>query len=102
MAEDAFYFFIHEKIVFLFEDKKILIGDPEIIVTTLKSIDDLRFFDENNFFDFQNAIRASAGAKEERPPEPINPNEDPRIRRIKELARKRDEIKSKQGNKSGV
>ena len=102
IAEDAFYFFIHEKIVFLFEDKKILVGDPEIIVTTLKSIDDLRFFDENNFFDFQNAIRASAGVKEEKPPEPINPNEDPRIRRIKELARKRDEIKNKQGSKNGI
>jgi hypothetical protein len=35
------------------------------------------------------------GDKPVSPPEPIDSNEDPRIRRIKELARKRDRIKAK-------
>jgi hypothetical protein len=86
----------------LFEDKKILIGDPEKIVTTLKSIKDLRFLDDKNFFDFQNAIRVSMGAKVEKPPPPIDPNEDPRIRKMKEKARERDRIKAKQAAKGKV
>jgi hypothetical protein len=47
-------------------------------------------------------IREGMGDKPVKPPEPIDPNEDPRIRRIKELARKRDRIKAKQGNKDGI
>jgi hypothetical protein len=35
------------------------------------------------------------GEKAVKPPEPFNPNEDPRIRRIKEKARERDRIKAK-------
>ena len=42
------------------------------------------------------------GDKPVKPPEPINPDEDPRIRRIKEKARERDRIKAKQGNKGGI
>jgi hypothetical protein len=37
-----------------------------------------------------------------KPPEPVNPNEDPRIARIKAKARERDRIKAKQGNKDGI
>ena len=47
-------------------------------------------------------IRESLGEKPAKPPEPINPNEDPRIRRIKEKARERDRIKAKQSGKSGI
>jgi hypothetical protein len=40
-------------------------------------------------------IRESMGDKPIKPPEPINPNEDPRITEIKRRARERDRIKAK-------
>jgi hypothetical protein len=40
-------------------------------------------------------IREGMGNKPVEPPEPVNPDEDPRIRRIKEKARERDRIKAK-------
>jgi hypothetical protein len=42
-------------------------------------------------------LRIAMGDKPEKEPEPFNPNEDPRIRRIKEKARERDRIKKKKG-----
>jgi hypothetical protein len=42
-------------------------------------------------------VRISCGEKVVNPPEPIDPNEDPRIRKIKEKARLRDRIKKKKG-----
>lgn len=89
LAREAFSFFIREPVNFLFEQKKILIGDVKEM-----SIDSLRFIDENNFFNFQNLVRAAVGAKEIEPP---NPNEDPRVKRIKAKARYRDKIKAKKG-----
>ena len=57
---------------------------------------------EENFFEFQNKIRVVSGYKEIKPPEPIDPDEDPRITEIKRRARERDRIKAKQGNKNGL
>lgn len=94
LAEKAFEFFIHEPVEFSFQEEKIFIGKAED--------QKRRFLDEEEFFGFQNAIRQACGEKVEKPPEPIDPNEDPRIRRIKEKARERDRIKAKQGNKHGI
>ena len=47
-------------------------------------------------------MRISCGAKAVSPPIAEDPNEDPRIRRIKELARYRDRIKQKQSAKNGI
>jgi hypothetical protein len=47
-------------------------------------------------------IRQAYGDKPIEPPEPENPNEDPRIRRIKEKARERDKIKARQAGKNGI
>ena len=98
----AFEFFTHEKISFYFEEKKIIIGDLEKIITEIKSVDDLIFLTEDEYFDFQNLIRQACGEKEVKPPEPFNPDEDPRITEIKARARKRDRIKAKQQNKNGI
>ena len=57
---------------------------------------------ESNFFDFQNALRVVMGDKEIPAPEPDNPNENPRIRAMKEKARMRDRIKAKQGSRNGI
>ena len=102
IAVEAFEFFTHTKVTFLFEQKKILIGDVEEEVKKIKTLDDLVFLTEEEYFDFQNLIRASAGDKPAKPPEPIDPNEDPRIRRIKEKARERDRIKAKKGVQGGI
>ena len=102
IAKNAFMFFTHTEISFLFEQKKILIGNVEQAVKNAKSIEDLIFLEEEEYFDFQNMVRISMGYKPEKPPEPFDPNEDPRIRRIKEKARERDRIKAKKGVSGGI
>ena len=59
-----------------------------------QQLEDLYFLDETNFFQFQNEIRESLGMKKVEQP---NPDEDPRVRRIKAKARYRDKIKAKHG-----
>ena len=99
---EAFEFFCHTKIAFLFEEKKIVIGDLEKLVEEIENITEIKYLLEEEYFDFQNIIRQFIGAKPVKPPEPIDPDEDPRIRRIKELAKERDRIKAKQTNKDGI
>lgn len=88
--EEAFYLFIHEKIIFLFEQKQIIIGD----IINADSIESLRILKEEDFFDFQNLIREAVGQDKKEPP---NPDEDPRVKAIKAKARYRDKIKAKKG-----
>lgn len=92
MLKKGFYFFIHEEVVFLPDLKEI-----QLVRNLGQS-----FLTEENFFDFQNMLRESLGEKTVAPPVPVDPNEDPRIRRIKEKARERDRIKAKQSNKKGI
>ena len=102
LIQFGFQFYTREPIVFLFEEKKILFGDFGKDVEKIGSSASLRYLTEENYFDFQNEIRAVNGLKKVNPPVPIDPNEDPRIRRIKEMAQKRDALKAKQGNKNGI
>ena len=88
--KDAFFLFIHEDITFLYEQKQIVIGD----ISKVESIDGLRILKEEDYFDFQNLVRESLGRKAIEPP---NPNEDPRVKKIKAKARYRDKIKAKKG-----
>ena len=97
IAKDAFYFFIKEPITFLYDKKEILIGDLEEIVKNASSLEDLKkmiTITEEEYFDFQNAIREALGEKKVEPPDP---DEDPRVKRIKAKARYRDKIKAKKG-----
>jgi hypothetical protein len=90
ITEAAFKFFTKEKIMFAYEDKKILIlnegNAPKII-------------DELTFIEMQNYIRRAIGEKEV---EPYNPDEDPRIARMKAKARWRDRVKARQEEKNGT
>lgn len=95
LAKQAFKFFIKEDVTFFYEKKLILIGNLEETVKSISSLEELRFLEEENFFAFQNKIRESLGDK---PIEPPNPNEHPKIKRMKALARYRDRIKAKQGD----
>ena len=92
LTNDAFFFFIHEPIMLLYEQKKIIIGDIEKVLKKIEKIDDLKIIDDSNFFNFQNEVRAMLGEKKIDPP---NPNEDPRLKRMKAKARYRDRVKAK-------
>ena len=65
-------------------------------------MDELITIKEDDYFYFQNAIREAIGEKTVKPPEPVDPDEDPRIARIKAKARERDRIKARQGSKNGI
>lgn len=89
IVKRAFYFFTHEDITILYDQKILIIGE----IKDAKSIKDLRILYEDDFFEFQNLIREAIG---EKPIDPPNPNENPRIKEIKAKARYRDKIKLKQ------
>lgn len=99
---EAFEFFCHTKVAFLYEEKRIIIGDLEQLIQKIDDVSELKYLTEEEYFDFQNKIRESLGERTIKAPEPIDPNEDPRIRRIKEKARERDRIKAKQQSKDGI
>jgi hypothetical protein len=90
----AFYFFLREPVQFLYEEKAIVVGDIKETLKITNDIGKLRIIKEDEFFDFQNSIRAAMGEKEIEPPDP---DEDPRVKRIKAKARYRDKIKAKKG-----
>lgn len=94
VAKEAFYFFIHQEVSFIYEQKKILIGDLEKEIARVTDLSQLVFLEEDEFFDFQNMVRMSIG---ETPIVLPDPNEHPKIRRMKALARYRDKIKKKTG-----
>ena len=92
LTKKAFMFFIREKITILYDLKAIWIGDTAEL-SNIDNLQQLRLLNEENFLDFQNSIRKALG---EEPKEPPNPNEDPRVKRIKAKARYRDRVKAKQ------
>ena len=96
LAKKAFLFFIHEEVSFFYEEKQIIIGKLEKVITEIQSVQDLIVISEDEYFDFQNVVRQVCGDKPVKPPEPPNPNEDPRIAAMKAKARKRDQLKAKQ------
>ena len=76
----AFQFFIKETVTFLPEIQAIVVGD----------ILEKRIINEQNFFDFQNTIRAASGIKLISPP-----SENLKIRKFKAKQVYRDRVKSK-------
>ena len=102
ITKEAFRFFCHVEINFLFQENKIIIGEIDEIIQSIEDVEEIIYLTEEDFFEFQNMIRESCGDATVQPPEPENPDEDPRIRRIKEKARERDRIKARQGNKNGI
>ncbi len=98
LTKKAFKFFMQIDVDFLYDMKLILVGNLESALKEAKDVDDFIFIKEEDFFDIQNLIREVSGLdKVEKP----NPDEDPRIKRIKAKARYRDKVKAKQ-NKGGI
>ena len=96
ICQEAFEFFIHQKVTFLYELKTILIGDLKEELAKTESLGSLVMIKEEEFFDFQNAIRECVGKQAVELPDP---NENPRIKEIKRKARLRDKLKAKQAEK---
>ena len=102
LTVEAFEFFCRTKVAFLFEEKKIIIGDLEQMVQEITDISQIIYLLEDEYFDFQNVIREGMGDKLVKPPEPIDPDEDPRVAEIKRRARERDRKKAKHVDKNGI
>ena len=102
VALEAFDFFLHQPVNFFFEQKLIVVGDLEKVVTKIDKIEDLITISEEEYFDFQNIIREVCGDKPLKPAEAPNPDEDPRITEMKAKARARDKLKAKQGSANGI
>lgn len=94
LVREGFRFFIHDEVTFLTKQKIIVIGSLNKKLKTTNNIDELPILDETNFLKFQNLLRQSIGDK---PQEAPDPNEHPRIKRMKAKARLRDRIKAKKG-----
>lgn len=91
---EAFRFFLHEEITILYENQVIVLGNLEEELTKISSAEELRIIDEEEFFELQNTVRISLGMN---PVEKPDPNESPRIKRMKAKARLRDRVKAKKG-----
>ena len=91
---EAFRFFLHEEITILYENQVIVLGDLEEELTKVSSAEELRVIDEEEFFNLQNTVRISLGIA---PVEKPDPDESPRIKRMKAKARLRDRVKAKKG-----
>ena len=94
LVREGFRFFIHDEVTFLTKQKIIVIGSLNKKLKTTNNIDELPILNETNFLKFQNLLRQSIGDK---PQEAPDPNEHPRIKRMKAKARLRDRIKAKKG-----
>lgn len=90
--EDGFMKFVHEPVTIVPEIEMLLIGKSEDELDPDIDLENPRLLTEENFFDFQNAIRMVMGEKAAEPPDP---DEDPRVKRIKAKARYRERLKAK-------
>lgn len=95
LTKKAFEFFCHTTVSFLYDKKKLIIGDIEELLKTINSLDELVFFEEDEFFGFQNLVRESMGENAVQPP---NPNEHIRIKKMKAKSRYRDKVKAKKSD----
>ena len=94
LIQKAFEFFIHEKVNLVMDKMIIIVGDLENILTKVDNVDEIPIIRHNDYFSFQNKIRESLGMKIVEK-ENDDQDVDPRIKRMKMLARKRDKVKAK-------
>lgn len=102
--EKAFEFLIRDKVTILPEKKMVMVNkiQEELLTSSQnpsESLDNLFQYviqGDDEYFSFQNLVRESLGKK---PIEDLSKIKDPRLRRMKKLALKRDRIKEKQESK---
>lgn len=98
LIKEGFQFFTHEELTFIPEKDLFLLGNLEDILMNLKDLKELPILKEEDYFDFQNAIRAAMGQDKM---EPYNYNKHPKKRKMDAKARLRDRVKAKQSAKTG-
>ncbi len=96
----AFDKFIHEPVTIVPEIEMLLIGKSEDELDPDVDLDNPRLLTEENYFEFQNMIRIVMGGEPAKPPEPEDPNLDPRIKRWKAKVKAHDRIIAKKKNKN--
>ena len=94
---EGFEFFLKEPVAILPELEIIIVGKSERDIDPDVDLIEPRIIDANNYFEFQNIIRESMGMDAVEPPDP---HEDPRVKRIKALGRKRERIKARRQKQS--
>lgn len=95
-AEEAFYFFTHEKVKIIPSTRIIIFTDG---IDKIKDAKDIRNIQEENYFNFQNKLREVLGEEKKEPPKL---NENPKVAYIKAKARYREKLKKKKGNKNSI
>ena len=93
--EDAFMKFVHEPVTIVPEIEMLLIGKSEDELDPDVDLESPRLLTEENYFDFQNVIRAVMGEEIKKPPEPEEDDLDPRIRRYKAKVRASEKMLQK-------
>ena len=94
---DGFEFFLKEPVAIFPELEVIIIGKKEEDIDPDVDLVNPRIIDANNYFEFQNKIRNCMGLEDIEPP---NPNEDPRVKRIKAKGRMRERIKARRSKQT--
>ena len=100
LTKRAFEFFLHEPVTFVVERGIIILGDVEELILKKTPIENIYYIDEGNYFQFQNLIRVAIGNEPEIEEKP-NPNEDPRVTRLKQRFKEREKILAKAKAKKG-
>jgi len=85
---------LKEPVTIVPELEVIIIGKSEEELDPDKDLENPRVIDKDTYFEFQNLIRNVLGAPAVEAPDP---DEDPRVRRIKAKGRMRDRLKAKRG-----
>lgn len=96
VAKSAFRLFIKQDVSLIYEKKCILIGGEQAVAQA-KSISDLKFLNEDNYFEFQNMVRAAVGIE---PVVPVDPNESLITKRLRKKVRQSKKKLSKSGGTS--
>ena len=98
--EDGFALFVREPVAIVPEIEMLLIGKKDEDIDPDVDLENPRLITEENFFEFQNTVRASMGLDKIKPPDPEEENLDPRIKRYKMKIKEHDKIVNKKKAKS--
>lgn len=89
---DGFKQLLHEPVTIIPEMEIVVIGVEEENLDPDVHLVEPRLLDVENYFDFQNLVRDAMGLNRVEPPDP---DEDPRVKRIKAKSRYREKVKAK-------
>ena len=98
---ECFQYFLHEPVTIVPELEMLLVGKSEEELDPDVDLEEPRLISADDYFDFQNMVRMSMGDDEIKPPEPEDPNLDPRIKRYKEKIKQSERLLARKKRKKG-